>query len=100
MDGAMTLEGIMLPCRVMESMGVMVGDGVTLADGAMGVVEACETGGEMLLGGSMGWYGSMVIDEAVELGGMAIDEAVGPGGADMDIAAGLDDGMAINEATT
>ena len=75
MDGAMTLEGIMLPCRVMESMGVMVGDGVTLADGAMGVVEACETGGEMLLGGSMGWYVIMAINGAVWMGGVAINEA-------------------------
>ena len=30
----------------------------------------------MLLGGAMGWHGSMVIDEAMEVGGMAIDEAV------------------------
>ena len=44
-DGATILEETMLPCRDMESMGGMVGDGVTLADGAMGVVETMEMGG-------------------------------------------------------
>ena len=48
------LEGAMLPCRVMESMGGMVVDRVTLADVTMGVIEAWETGGAMLLGGAMG----------------------------------------------
>ena len=33
-------RGIMLPCGFMESMGVLVDDGVTLADSAMVVVEA------------------------------------------------------------
>ena len=74
-----------------------MGDGVTLADGAMGVVESWETGGAMILGGAMGWHGSTAIVGAAEMGGMAIDEAVGPGGVDMDEAMGLD-GMAINEA--
>ena len=34
----------------------------------------------MLLGGAMGWHGSMGIIEAMEVGGMAIDEAVWLGG--------------------
>ena len=42
----------------------------------------------MLLGGAMGWHGSMAIVEAMEVGGMAIDEVVWPGG------------VAIDEATT
>ena len=85
-----------------------MGDWVTLVDGAMVVIELWETGGAMLLGGSMGWHGNMVIVEAVKLGGMAINEAVGPegvamgiaigsGGVAIGISAGLD-GMAINEA--
>ena len=41
----------------------------------------------MLLGGSMGWHGSMAIVEAMEVGGMAINGAVWM------------EGMAINEAT-
>ena len=69
-------EGTMLPCGVMESMRGIVGDGVTLADGTMGVVVACDTGGAMLLGGAMGWHGSMAIVESAEMGGMAIDKAM------------------------
>ena len=42
----------------------------------------------MLLGGAMGWHGSMVIVEAMEVGGMAIDEAIWMGD------------VAIDEATT
>ena len=41
MDGATTLEGTILPCGVVILTGGMVGDGVTLVDEAMGVVEAC-----------------------------------------------------------
>ena len=41
----------------------------------------------VLSGGSMGWYGSMAIVEAMEVGGMAIDEAVWMGGMAIDEAA-------------
>ena len=42
----------------------------------------------MLLGGATGWHMSMVIVEAMEVGGMDIDEAIWMGG------------VAINEAAT
>ena len=41
----------------------------------------------VLSGGSMGWYGSMAIVEAMELGVIAIDGAVWPGGVAIDEAA-------------
>ena len=91
------LEGTILSYRVMELMGGIVGDVVTLVDGAIGVIVAWETGGSILLGGAIGWHGSMVIFEAAKMGGMAINEVVGPGGVDMNEAAELD-GIAIDEA--
>ena len=42
----------------------------------------------MLLSGAMGWHGSMVIVEAMEVGGMPIDEVIWL------------EGMAIDEAVT